>query len=90
MPLLSVSEELNLLIIGVQGRPHLYQLLLGVFQPAEFALSAFSQVTQPMSLHFGLGDLILHLLFQVLLLHRHCPVLLLSLFQSGKTDDCKL
>lgn len=90
IPSLSVSEELNLLVSGVQGWPHLYQLFFGVFQPAEFALSALSQVTQPVSLHFGLGDLILHLLLQVLLLHRHCPVLLLSLFQSGKTDDCKL
>lgn len=71
-------------ISGQSGTPHLYQLLLSVFETAEFALGALSQLSKPVRLCFGPGDLIPHLLLEVLLLHRHRPVLLLSLFQSGE------
>lgn len=63
---------------------YLYEFLLGVFQPAQFTLGALSQLSQPVCLQFGVSDLILHLLLQVLLLHRHRPVLLLSLLQPGR------
>lgn len=73
-------------ISGHSGSPYLHQLLLSVFETAEFALGALPQLSEPLRLCFGPGDLIPHLLLQVLLLHRYCPVLLLSLFQSGGGD----
>ena len=61
--------------------PDLYQLFLGIFEPAEFTLGALSQLSKPVSLRFGPVDLVPHLLLKVLLLHGHRPVLLLSLLQ---------
>lgn len=82
--------RLHLWTFCVSGKIHLHQLLLGILQPAELALGALSQVPQSVSLHLGLGDLILHLLLQVLLLHCHRAVLLLSLLQAEATDRSEL
>lgn len=68
---------------------YLYELLLGVFQPAELTLGAFSQLSQPVSLLFSPGDLVTHFLFQVLFLHRHRPVLLLSFFQPATLRESR-
>lgn len=88
----------NLYICSIWGqyavwKLYLYKLLLRIFEPAELTLGALPQLSKPVSLLFGPVDLIPHFLFEVLFLHRHRPVLLLSFFQPGiweETDELRL
>ena len=65
---------------------YLNELLLSVLQAAQLTLRSLSQLPEPMSLLLGSVDLVPHFLLQVLLLHRHRAVLLLSFLQSKKTE----
>ena len=62
-------------------RLYLYQLLLSVLESTELALGALTELPEAVGLALGPADLVPHLLLQVLLLHRHRPVLLLGLLQ---------
>lgn len=64
---------------------HLNELLLGVLEATQLTLGALSQLSQSVGLLFSSGDLIPHLLLQVLLLHGYSAVLLLGLLQPAET-----